>query len=73
MTQKILFVDDDEAILRSYRRLIGCDFDIDIAIGGRQGLELLNKNEPSSNFLSSPEISLFVKCLMGYLERMAFP
>lgn len=52
MTQKILFVDDDDNILRSYKRLIGYEFAIDTALGGREGLELLKKEEPYAVVIS---------------------
>ena len=44
MTDKILFVDDDPNILKSYKRNLGFDFDIDTALGGEEGLKILSKN-----------------------------
>ncbi len=44
MTEKVLFVDDDETILRSFERSLGFDFNIDTAMGGEQGLEILREN-----------------------------
>ncbi len=44
MTDKILFVDDDPNILKSYKRNLGFDFNIDTALGGEEGLKILSKN-----------------------------
>jgi FixJ family two-component response regulator len=38
MVEKILFVDDEAAVLQGYKRLFRSDFDIDTAVGGRGGL-----------------------------------
>ena len=46
MTDKILFVDDEPAVLRSYKRLMGLDYNLDIAEGAEQGLQLLEKRRP---------------------------
>ena len=43
---KILFVDDEPAILRSYQRYIGLDYEVDTALGGEKGLEMLEENGP---------------------------
>ena len=48
MTEKILFVDDDETILRSYTRILGFEFNIDTALGGEPGLEIIkSKGAPT--------------------------
>lgn len=41
MSEKILFVDDETAILDGYKRLLRGEFDIDTAAGGKIGLEML--------------------------------
>ena len=46
MTSKILFVDDEPAILRSYQRYVGLDYDVDTALGGEDGLKMLQENGP---------------------------
>ena len=46
MTSKILFVDDEPAILRSYQRFVGLDYDVDTALGGEEGLKMLQENGP---------------------------
>ncbi|MFK7848414.1 MAG: HD domain-containing phosphohydrolase [Rhodothermales bacterium] len=43
---KILFVDDEPAILRSYQRYVGLDYDVDTALGGEKGLEMLEESGP---------------------------
>jgi len=44
MSERILFVDDDPNILRSYKRNLGFEFKIDTALGGEDGLKLLSQN-----------------------------
>ncbi len=46
MMNKILFVDDEPAILRSYQRYVGLDYDVDTALGGENGLKMLEENGP---------------------------
>lgn len=46
MTQKILFVDDDPAVLDGYRRSLHREFEIEIAIGAEQGLAVLQERGP---------------------------
>jgi DNA-binding NtrC family response regulator len=43
MSEKILFVDDEPAILDGYRRLLRADYEIDTAAGGTLALEMLAK------------------------------
>lgn len=43
MSEKILFVDDEPAILDGYRRLLRGDYEIDTAAGGTIALEMLAK------------------------------
>ena len=45
MSEKILFVDDEPAILDGYRRLLRGDFEIDTANGGTVALEMLEKEK----------------------------
>jgi response regulator RpfG family c-di-GMP phosphodiesterase len=48
MSDKILFVDDEPAVLDGFRRLLHKDFSLETAVGGAAGLELMSaaKNEP---------------------------
>lgn len=46
MEKKILFVDDEQAILNSYQRYLGFDYQIETALGGKVGLEMLKNNGP---------------------------
>jgi DNA-binding NtrC family response regulator len=43
MSEKILFVDDEPAILDGYRRLLRGDYEIDTAAGGKLALEIMAK------------------------------
>jgi DNA-binding NtrC family response regulator len=44
MSEKILFVDDEPAILDGYRRLLRGEYEIDTASGGTLALEMLTKH-----------------------------
>ncbi|HZQ24362.1 MAG TPA: HD domain-containing phosphohydrolase [Terriglobales bacterium] len=44
MSEKILFVDDEPAVLDGYRRLLHRDFDLDTAVGGKNGLAAIASN-----------------------------
>jgi DNA-binding NtrC family response regulator len=46
MAEKILFVDDEPAVLEGYHRLLRREFLIETAGGGKQGLETLAKKGP---------------------------
>ncbi|HEY6183708.1 MAG TPA: HD domain-containing phosphohydrolase [Terriglobales bacterium] len=46
MGDKILFVDDEPAVLDGYKRTLYREFEIDTAIGGEQGLEALGSRGP---------------------------
>lgn len=46
MAERILFVDDDPNILRSYKRNLSFDFDIHTAEGGEIGLQMLSNEGP---------------------------
>lgn len=41
MTEKILFVDDDENILKAYQRVLHKEFHLDTALGGAAGLAMI--------------------------------
>jgi CheY-like chemotaxis protein len=41
MAEKILFVDDEAAVLAGLQRLLSREFQVEIAVGGEQGLEKL--------------------------------
>ncbi len=46
MTKKVFFVDDDPTILRSYKRYIGLEFNLDTNLGGESGSKMLEENSP---------------------------
>jgi len=48
MSEKILFVDDEPAVLDGYRRLLHKDFQVDTAVGAEQGLAAIAaaQNDP---------------------------
>ncbi|MFQ5770796.1 MAG: HD domain-containing phosphohydrolase [bacterium] len=52
MTKKILFVDDDPTILRSYKRYLGLEFNIETALGGESGLKMLRERGPYAVIVS---------------------
>lgn len=52
MTGKILFVDDEPAVLDGYKRQLGRDFSIDTAVGGLPGLEAIAKSGPYAVVIS---------------------
>lgn len=52
MTDKILFVDDDANLLASFRRQLRKHFQIETALGGPQGLELVDQNGPYAVIVS---------------------
>ena len=46
MEPKLLFVDDEAAILSGIQRLLGFDYDLDTALGGKQALEKIQQDGP---------------------------
>jgi len=44
MSEKILFVDDEPAVLDGYRRLLHRDFQVDTAVGAGEGLAAIGEN-----------------------------
>jgi CheY-like chemotaxis protein len=46
MNEKILFVDDEVPILEGYQRLLHREFQIDVAVGGRAALTMIETNGP---------------------------
>jgi response regulator RpfG family c-di-GMP phosphodiesterase len=57
---KILFVDDEPALLGSYERLLRREFEVHIAESGERGLESIQKNGPYAVVISDmrmPEMS----------------
>jgi response regulator RpfG family c-di-GMP phosphodiesterase len=46
MNKKILFVDDDPNILSGFKRILGTDYEISVAVGGEEGLARLNEQGP---------------------------
>jgi serine phosphatase RsbU (regulator of sigma subunit) len=49
---KILFVDDDANLLGSYRRQLRKQYNIETALSGREGLELIEQNGPYAVIVS---------------------
>ena len=52
MNEKILFVDDEQHILTSYRRIFRKDYQISTALGPELGLELINEKGPFAVVIS---------------------
>jgi response regulator RpfG family c-di-GMP phosphodiesterase len=52
VTEKILFVDDEPNILESYARVLRKNFEVDTALGGEKGLELLSGSGPYAVVIS---------------------
>jgi YesN/AraC family two-component response regulator len=50
--EKILFVDDESAVLDGYRRVLFRDFPLVTAIGGEKGLEIIRENGPFAVVIS---------------------
>jgi len=46
MADKILFVDDEPAVLDGYKRTLHRDFEVDTAVGGEQGLSAIENTGP---------------------------
>lgn len=46
MTPKILFVDDEPAVLDGYRRMLHREFSVEIAVGGALGLAMIEEQGP---------------------------
>lgn len=46
MNRKILLVDDEPNILQGYKRQLRKQFDVETAVGGKRGLEILVQNGP---------------------------
>jgi len=49
---KILFVDDEPAVLDGYQRLLRREFDVSVALGGEQGLTSIRTNGPYAVVIS---------------------
>ncbi len=52
MEEKILFVDDEPAVLQGYQRLLRNDFQIDTAVGGKGALIAIETNGPYAAVVS---------------------
>ncbi len=52
MTNKILFVDDEPAVLDGYSRMLRKDFEINTAVGGENGLESIRSQGPYAVVIS---------------------
>jgi len=46
MVEKILLVDDEPAVLQAYWRTLAKKFELDTAVGGREGLAVMARNGP---------------------------
>ncbi len=60
MSDKILFVDDEPAVLEGYKRILHREFEVNTAIGGAQGLTMIESNGPYAIVVSDmrmPEMS----------------
>jgi response regulator RpfG family c-di-GMP phosphodiesterase len=53
---KILFVDDEPAVLNGYQRLLHREFDVSIASGGEQGLASIRTNGPYAVVISDMQM-----------------
>ena len=47
MPAKILFVDDESAVLAGYERALHRDFEVDTAVGGERGLKQFWRTVPT--------------------------
>jgi len=52
MIDKVLFADDEQAILDSYRRIRSGEYQVDIAKGGSNGLAAIKENGPDAIVVS---------------------
>jgi response regulator RpfG family c-di-GMP phosphodiesterase len=52
MSHRILFVDDEFAVLEGYKRSLHREFEVDSAVGGAEGLTLLRKRGPYAVVIS---------------------
>lgn len=52
MTDRILFVDDEPAVLDGYKRMLHREFQVDTAVGGEQGLAAIHEHGPYAVVIS---------------------
>jgi len=52
MRDRVLFVDDEQDVLDGYERLLHKEFDVRVALGGRQGLAEIEHNGPFAVIIS---------------------
>ena len=52
MTDKILFVDDEPAVLDAYKRLLHREFDVNTALGGEEALLAIHEHGPYAVVIS---------------------
>jgi len=52
MKRRILFVDDEQSLLDSYRRSLRDQFEVDFALSGQQGLDTMRANGPYAAVVS---------------------
>jgi DNA-binding NtrC family response regulator len=50
--EKILFVDDVQAILEGYKRVLHNEFQVDVALGGEEGLRTIAQRGPFAVVIS---------------------
>lgn len=46
MSEKLLFVDDEPAVLEGYKRMLHREFEVDAAVGGEKGLAVIAEHGP---------------------------
>jgi DNA-binding NtrC family response regulator len=52
MADKILFVDDEQAVLDGYARLLHREFDLEVALGAEEGLAAIGSSGPFAIVIS---------------------
>ena len=52
MAGKTLFVDDEPAVLDGYKRMLHREFEVDSAVGGKQGLAIIHEHGPYAVVIS---------------------
>ena len=57
MTKKILFVDDEPAALKCYRKMLQSKFDVATAVSGEDGLVLLRNHGPFAIVVSDMQMA----------------
>lgn len=72
MQEKILFVDDEPAVLQGYQRVLRPDFRMDTAVGGKGGLIVLRANGPYAVVVSDMKMPGMNGIeFLGHVKRIA--